>query len=58
LDNREQNTKTGELGGSYGVMDIVIAATPQLFSAQVSEQKRQLYLLMLFYKQFTQNYIY
>jgi len=40
LDNRVQGTKTSEMGGSYGVMDIVIAATPQLFSAQVSEKER------------------
>jgi len=46
LDNRVQSTKTSEVGGSYGVMDIVIAATPQLFTAQVSEEERQLALFI------------
>jgi len=59
LDNRVQSRKTIDGGGSYGVMDVVIAATPQLFSAQISEEERQLAnLLMSFYKQFIKNYIY
>jgi hypothetical protein len=41
LDNSEQSIKTSEVNGSYGVMDVVIAATSQLFSAQVSEKERQ-----------------
>jgi hypothetical protein len=46
LDNRVHSTKTSEVGGSYGVMDIVMAATPQQFSAQVSEKKRWLTLFI------------
>jgi len=46
LDNRVQSTKTSEVRGSYGVMDVVIAATPQLFTAQISEEDRQLALFI------------
>jgi hypothetical protein len=46
LDYRVQSTKTSEVGGSYGVIDIVMAARPQQFSAQVSEKERRLTLFI------------